>query len=213
MHNQKRYQEKAAMKKTIQSHTERLNKHAAKEESDDRDALPAYLLEREGMSHAKVLSNSIKQKRKEKAGKWTVPIPKVRPVAEDEVFKVVKSGKRQKKEWKRQVNKVTFVGESFTRKPPKYERFVRPAALRFKKASVTHPELKATFQLDLIGVKKNPQSPLYTSLGVITKGTIVEVNCSDLGLVTPSGKVVWGKYAQVTNNPENDGCINAVLLV
>ena len=107
---------------------------------------------------------------------------------------------------------------------------------------MTHPELKATFQLDLIGVKKNPQSPLYTSLGVITKGTIIEVNCSDLGLVTPSGKVatntspnsnprpsaspsptptpppdpeqvVWGKYAQVTNNPESDGCINAVLLV
>eukprot|EP00964_Phaeocystis_antarctica_P124695 scaffold88341_cov69-Phaeocystis_antarctica.AAC.1 len=26
-----------------------------------------------------VLSNSIKQKRKEKAGKWNVPIPKVRP--------------------------------------------------------------------------------------------------------------------------------------
>lgn len=26
-------------------------------------------------------------------------------------------------------------------------------------------------------------------------------------------QVVWGKYAQVTNNPENDGCINAVLLV
>ena len=83
---------------------------------------------------------------------------------------------------------------------------------------------------------------------MITKGTIIEVNCSDLGLVTPSGKVathtspnsspspspsptptislppttiptpdpeqvVWGKYAQVTNNPENDGCINAVLLV
>ena len=30
-----------------------------------------------------------------------------------------------------------------------------------------------------------------------------------LGLVTPAGKVVWGKYAQVTNNPENDGCVNA----
>jgi ribosome biogenesis protein NSA2 len=27
------------------------------------------------------------------------------------------------------------------------------------------------------------------------------------------GKVVWGKYAQVTNNPENDGVINALLLV
>ena len=53
----------------------------------------------------------------------------------------------------------------------------------------------------------------YTNLGVITKGTVIEVNVSDLGLVTPSGKVVWGKYAQVTNNPANDGCINAVLLV
>ena len=39
-----------------------------------------------------------------------------------------------------------------------------------------------------------------------------QVNVSDLGLVTTSGKVVWGKYAQVTNNPENDGCINALLL-
>jgi len=95
------------------------------------------------------------------------------------------------------VRKVTFVGEGFTRKPPKYERFIRPMALRYKKAHVTHPELKATFYLDILGVKKNPQSPLYTSLGVITKGTILEVNVSDLGLVTPSGKVVWGKYAQV----------------
>jgi ribosome biogenesis protein NSA2 len=54
---------------------------------------------------------------------------------------------------------------------------------------------------------------MSTQLGVITKGTIIEVNVADLGLVTPGGKVVWGKYAQVTNNPENDGCINAVLLV
>ena len=47
--------------------------------------------------------------------------------------------------------------------------------LRFKKAHVTHPELKATFCLPIIGVKKNPSSPLYTSLGVITKGTVIEV--------------------------------------
>ncbi|XP_030974505.1 uncharacterized protein LOC115994472 [Quercus lobata] len=40
-----------------------------------------------------------------------------------------------------------------------------------------------------------------------------QVNVSELGLVTPAGKVVWGKYAQVPNNPENDGCLNAVLLV
>ncbi|XP_069136773.1 ribosome biogenesis protein NSA2 homolog [Argopecten irradians] len=56
-------------------------------------------------------------------------------------------------------------------------------------------------------------STMYTSLGVITKGTVIEVNISELGLVTQGGKVIWGKYAQVTNNPENDGCINAVLLV
>ena len=111
------------------------------------------------------------------------------------------------------VTKVTFVGDGFTRKPPKYERFIRPMGLRFKKAHVTHPELQATFCLDIIGVKKNPSSPLYTNLGVITKGAIIEVNVSELGLVTPSGKVVWGKYAQVTNKPEMDGCINAVLLV
>ena len=65
----------------------------------------------------------------------------------------------------------------------------------------------------IIGVKKNPSSTMYTQLGVITKGTVIEVNVSDLGLVTPAGKVVWGKYAQVTNNPEMDNCINAVLLV
>ena len=125
-------------------------------------------------------------------------------MSEDEVFKVIKSGKRKKKQWKRMVNKATaspllaplppslppsaavhirrrasrpvpspplpspaappagqvsFVGESFTRKPPKFERFVRPAALRFKKAHVTHPELKATFQLDLIGARRAPAPP------------------------------------------------------
>lgn len=155
----------------------------------------------------------IKQKRKEKAGKWAVPLPKVASVAESEIFKAIKTGKKGTKSWKRLVSKATFVGEGFTRKPPKYERFIRPMALRFKKAHVTHPELKATFQLPIIGVKKNPQSPLYTQLGVLTKGTVIEVNVSELGLVTTSGKVVWGKYAQITNHPENDGCVNAVLLV
>jgi ribosome biogenesis protein NSA2 len=47
----------------------------------------------------------------------------------------------------------------------------------------------------------------------MTKGTIIEVNVSELGLVTAGGKVVWGKFAQITNNPELDGCINSVLLV
>jgi len=222
---------------------EEKNSKKADDEVVPEGAIPAYLMDRKGESRAKVLSNMVKQKRKEKAGKWNVPLPKVRGVAEDEVFKVVKTGTKNcerpfchfplflasgthpfllflitlppflAKQWKRMVSKVTFVGEGFTRKPPKYERFIRPMGLRFKKAHVTHPELKTTFQLPIIGVKKNPNSALFTQLGVITKGTIIEVNVSELGLVTQSGKVVWGKYAQVTNNPENDGCINSVLLV
>jgi len=140
-------------------------------------------------------------------------LPKVRGISESEIFRVIKSGKTKGKQWKRMITKATFVGEGFTRKPPKYERFIRPMGLRFKKAHVTHPELKTTFYLDILGVKKNPSSPLYTQLGVLTRGTIIEVNVSDLGLVTQSGKVVWGKFAQITNNPENDGCVNALLLV
>lgn len=209
--NKKRHAEKIQMKKTMKLHEQKSVEK--KVEQVKEGAVPTYLLDREQQSRAKVLSNMIKQKRKEKAGKWDVPIPKVRGIAEEEMFKVIKSGKRGKKQWKRMITKPTFVGEGFTRKPPKFERFIRPMGLRYKKAHVTHPELKATFHLPIIGVKKNPNSPLYTQLGVLTKGTVIEVNVSELGLVTQTGKVVWGKYAQVTNNPENDGCVNAVLLV
>ena len=211
--NKKRHAEKIQMKKTLRMHDERNKQHKTKDQPLQDGAVPAYLLDREQQTRAKVLSNMIKQKRKEKAGKWQVPLPKVKAVDDAEMFRVIKTGKRKTKAWKRLVTKATFVGEGFTRKPPKYERFIRPMALRFKKAHVTHPELKATFQLPIIGVKKNPSSPMYTQLGVITKGTVIEVNVSELGLVTQTGKVVWGKYAQVTNHPENDGCINAVLLV
>ncbi|GIQ83504.1 ribosomal protein S8e/ribosomal biogenesis NSA2 [Kipferlia bialata] len=51
------------------------------------------------------------------------------------------------------------------------------------------------------------------SMVATASGTIIEVDVSDLGLVTQSGKVVWGKYAQVTNHPDRDGCINAIMLV
>ncbi|KAK0086455.1 hypothetical protein PV325_003169 [Microctonus aethiopoides] len=209
--NKERRNEKIQMKKKIKAHEEKKVKQTS--ENTPEGALPVYLLDRDVSQRSKVLSNMIKQKRKEKAGKWDVPIPKVKSQSESEVFKVVRTGKSKRKSWKRMVTKVTYVGENFTRKPPKFERFIRPMALRFRKAHVTHPELKATFHLPIIGVKKNPSSAMYTTLGVITKGTVIEVNISELGLVTQSGKVVWGKYAQVTNNPENDGCINAVLLV
>lgn len=212
LYNKQRFKEKATLRKTIATHEEK-EARAKNDDGMSDGAVPAFLLDRETTSRAKILSNTIKQKRAEKAGKWTVPIPKVRPVADDEMFRIQQSGKRKKKSWKRVVTKVTFVDPTFTRKPPKYERFIRPSGLRMKKAHVTHPELKATFCLDIIGVKKNPSSQMYTSLGVMTKGTVIEVNVSELGLVTTTGRVVWGKYAQVTNNPELDGCVNAVLLV
>eukprot|EP00771_Trimastix_marina_P003158 gnl/Trimastix_PCT/437.p2 GENE.gnl/Trimastix_PCT/437~~gnl/Trimastix_PCT/437.p2 ORF type:complete len:260 (+),score=93.21 gnl/Trimastix_PCT/437:199-978(+) len=211
MYNRQRYKEKVAIRKKIKQHAERKAEHPA--EKVREGAVPAYLLDREQVSRAKVLSNTLKQKRKEKAGKWNVPLERVKPIADREMFKVLRTGKRKNKQWKRVVTKATFVPADFTRKPPKFERFIRPTALRYKKANVTHPELRCTFQLDILGVKKNPSSPLYTTLGVLTRGTIIEVNVSELGLVTQAGKVVWAKYAQVTNNPEIDGCINAVLLV
>lgn len=211
IYNKKRYAEKVNLKKTIKAHEEKDVKKV--EKLYDQNGLPAYLLDRNKVTNTKVLTNLIKQKRKSKAGKWQIPIPKVQALNEAEMMRVVKSGKRKKKSWKRLIDKISFVGNDFTRKNPKFERYIRPSSLRFKKANVYHSELKTTFSLDILSVKVNPQSNLYTNLGIITKGTIIEVNVSELGLVTQGGKVIWAKFAQVTNNPELDGCINAVLLV
>ncbi len=78
----------------INMHEERNNKHE-NEDAVPAGAIPSYLMDRAGVSRAKVLSNTVKQKRKEKAGKWSVPIPKVRAIADDEMFKILKSGKRR----------------------------------------------------------------------------------------------------------------------
>ena len=206
-----RYKEKVQMRKAIKAHEEK--KVDKKTKNPNTAPVPTFLMDREQTNSNKVLSNMIKQKRKEKAGKWEVPIAKVKAMTEAEMFNIIKSGKRKKKAWKRVINKCTFVPDNFTRKPPKMERFIRPSSLRMKKANVLHPELKTTFCLDIKGVKRNPQSSLYTTLGVLTKGAIIEVNVTELGLVTQTGKVVLSKFAQITNNPENDGTVNAVLLV
>ena len=55
----------AVMRKTIAMHQQRENKHKD-EDVIPSGAVPAYLLDREGVSRAKVLSNTVKQKRKEK---------------------------------------------------------------------------------------------------------------------------------------------------
>lgn len=213
LYAKKRHHEKIQLRKTIKQHEQKNIKNDGPSEPS-ANPLPAYLLDRTQPTSAKALSTQIKQKRAEKAAKFSVPLPKVRGISEEEMFKVVKTGKKTaKKGWKRVITKPTFVGSDFTRRPVKYERFIRPMGLRYKKANVTHPELGVTVQLPILGVKKNPQSPMYTQLGVLTKGTIIEVNVSELGLVTAGGKVVWGRWAQITNNTENDGCVNAVLLV
>ena len=106
--NKERFKQKIQMKKTIKQHQEK----NAKSKADDIEegAVPAYLMDREQQRNSKVLTNMVKQKRKEKAGKWSVPVEKVKPMTEAEMFEVIRSGKRKRKCWKRRINKITFVG-------------------------------------------------------------------------------------------------------
>lgn len=130
LYQKKRHHEKIQMKKQIKAHEERNVKSSAPNEPSTTP-LPQFLLDRSNPTNAKALSSSIKDRRKEKAAKFSVPLPKVRGIAEEEMFKVVKTGKKTaKKSWKRMITKPTFVGPDFTRRPVKYERFIRPMGLR-----------------------------------------------------------------------------------
>jgi ribosome biogenesis protein NSA2 len=60
------------MKKMIKAHEQKSIEVKVDEKKEG--AVPAYLLDRENINRSKVLSNTVKQKRKEKAGKWAVPI-------------------------------------------------------------------------------------------------------------------------------------------
>lgn len=126
------------MKKQIKAHEER-NVKSDGPAQDSSVVNPQYLLDRSNPTQAKALSSAIKNKRNEKAAKFSVPLPRVRGIAEEEMFKVVKTGKKTaKKGWKRMITKPTFVGPDFTRRPVKYERFIRPMGLRYESPCSDH---------------------------------------------------------------------------
>ena len=96
------------MKKQIRAHEQRNVKSSGPSEPSSTP-LPQYLLDRTQPTSAKALSSAIKNKRAEKAAKFSVPLPRVRGIAEEEMFKVVKTGKKTaKKGWKRMITKPTF---------------------------------------------------------------------------------------------------------
>ncbi len=72
------------MRKQIKAHEEK--NVEVKADQVKEGAIPAYLLDRENVNRTKVLSNMVKQKRKEKAGKWAVPLQKVKAMSESEMF-------------------------------------------------------------------------------------------------------------------------------
>lgn len=124
MMQQQRHKEKVQMKKRIKAQEERNVKSSS--ESQPQNPVPHYLLDRSNATNAKALSSAVKDRRNEKAAKYSVPVPSVRGISEEEMFKVVTTGKKTKKKaWKRVITKPTFVGPDFTRRAPKYERFIR----------------------------------------------------------------------------------------
>ncbi len=88
LYQQKRHKEKIQMKKAIRQQEEKNVKSAEPAEPSSKP-LPGYLLDRSNTTNAKALSSAIKNKRAEKAAKFSVPLPKVRGISEQEMFKVM----------------------------------------------------------------------------------------------------------------------------
>jgi ribosome biogenesis protein NSA2 len=65
LYHKKRYSEKVQMRKLIKQHEEKQQRSTV--EAPSEGAIPAYLLDRQKQVAGNVLSNAIKQKRKEKA--------------------------------------------------------------------------------------------------------------------------------------------------
>ena len=87
------------MKKQIRQ-KEESNVKSSGPQAPSSTELPEYLLDRGQPTNAKALSSAIKNRRKEAAVKFSVPLPKVKGISEEEMFKVVKTGKKTaKKGW------------------------------------------------------------------------------------------------------------------
>nr|CAB56622.1 CDK105 [Rattus norvegicus] len=162
LYHKQRHAEKIQMKKTIKMHEKR-NTQAEDDEKTPQGAVPAYLLDREGQSRAKVLSNMIKQKRKEKAGKWESSTQSSCP-RRNRIIESYFEQEKEKRSLERMVTKsallVMVLQENHLNM-----KVHRPMGLRFKKAHVTHPELKATFCPAYTRCEKEPLLPVIYNPG------------------------------------------------
>ena len=91
LYQQARHKQKIQMKKQIRAHEEKNVKSGPGQDADPAkgEPLPQYLLDRQNPGSAKTLSSAVKEKRKEAAAKFSVPLPKVRSISEEEMFKAV----------------------------------------------------------------------------------------------------------------------------
>eukprot|EP00116_Pleurobrachia_bachei_P016538 sb/3476800/ len=107
----------------------------------------------------------VKQKRKEKAGKWAVPIPKVKQMGRmrfSRSCRLVRGRRRLGNEW---LPRLPMLARISLENHPNTNGSSGPWRCVSRRPCHS-PRAEATFCLPMIGVKKNPNSPMYTQLGV-----------------------------------------------
>lgn len=82
----------------------------------------------------------------------------------------------------------------------------------FKVVNLKIRRLGRTFLLEILKIKNTYARNNQENCNKLTKGTLVEAKCSNLGLVTKSGTLVTRILGKITNNPFLDGCVNAISL-
>jgi len=176
-----------------------------------RKPLPIYLLGREQLLDCNNTRNMGIPNNRNDLKKFKFSFVQPSPNSNTTALKVSGLNRRSKKLWTRKVTGCTFVKPNFVRPPIQYERFVRPMALRLTQTNVTHVQSGKTFLANILNVEMNPNSHIETLLGKISLGTIIQIELQDnLHRLadTPSSCT----YAQVTNNPSDDGTVNSVLI-